>query len=139
MLSSLKVKSTPVRFSVTGTGQFDRMRQLDITVQANVSAVAEDVTDTNVVLKDADGAVTGMAATDANGVANDLNFVTQTVDADACSNVCTANLAGYQAVTVASIEVHLDRNFIHEHSRLPLRLPRLGADRCRRKCRYDVP
>ena len=90
--------------TVTGTGQFDRMRQIDVTVLANVSAVAEDVTDTNVVLKDADGTVTGMASTDANGVANDLNFVTQTVDADACSNVCNANLAGYQAVTVAAIE-----------------------------------
>ena len=31
---------------VTGTGEFSRQRQLDITLQANVSNVAEDVTDT---------------------------------------------------------------------------------------------
>ena len=42
--------------------------------------MAEDVTDTTIVLKDSTGAVTGMAETDSNGVANDLLFTTQTVD-----------------------------------------------------------
>ena len=77
---------------VTGTGEFSRQRQLDITLQANVSNVAEDVTDTTIVLKDSTGAVTGMAETDSNGVANDLLFTTQTVDS---SGLTTKNLNGY--------------------------------------------
>ena len=89
---------------VTGTGKFTRMRQLDITLQANVSGVAEDVIGTNVVLKDATGSVTGKATTDANGVANDLTFITQTVDSGSCSSICIANLGGYEAVSVASID-----------------------------------
>lgn len=89
---------------VTGSGEFSRLRQLDITLQANVSGVAEDVEDTTVVLKDASGAVTGMAETDSNGDANDITFVTQTVDNGACSSICTKNLNGYEVVASATIE-----------------------------------
>ena len=88
---------------VTGTGEFSRLRQVDITLQANVSGTAEDVDGTMVILKDADGTVTGMAESDTNGVANDITYVTQTVDSGACSSVCTKNLNGYQAVASATI------------------------------------
>jgi len=80
---------------VTGTGLFSRLRELDVTVQANVSGTTEDVTGTTVVLKDADGVVTGMATSDANGVAYDLTFVTQTVDVIICVSVCEPSLIGY--------------------------------------------
>ena len=88
---------------VTGTGLFSRLRQVDITLQANVSGVSEDVDGTTVILKDAEGSVTGMAETDSNGVANDLTFVTQTVDSGSCSSICTQNLNGYEAVASATI------------------------------------
>ena len=88
---------------VTGTGAFDRLRQLDINLKANVSGTAEDVSDTTVILKDADGKVTGKQTTDSNGLAEALTFVTQTVDAGACSAVCTTNLNGYEVVASATI------------------------------------
>ena len=88
---------------VTGTGLFSRLRQVDITLKANVSGVSEDVDGTTVILKDAEGSVTGMAETDTNGVANDLTFVTQTVDSGSCSSICTQNLNGYEAVASATI------------------------------------
>jgi hypothetical protein len=91
---------------VTGTGVFDRLRQLDVTLQANVSGTAEDVTGTTVILKDADGTVTGMVETDSNGVANDLTFITQTVDSGSCASVCTANLNGYEVVASATIDYY---------------------------------
>lgn len=88
---------------VTGSGEFTRLRQVDITLQANVSGVAEDVDGTTVILKDAEGAVTGMAETDANGVANDITYVTQTINSGACSSICVSNLNGYEAVASATI------------------------------------
>ena len=88
---------------VTGTGEFSRQRQLDITLQANVSSVAEDVGDTSIVLKDSTGQVTGMATTDSNGVANDLLFTTQTVDS---SGLSVTNLNGYTAVASATIDYY---------------------------------
>ena len=91
---------------VTGTGVFDRLRQLDVTLQANVSGTAEDVTGTTVILKDADGTVTGMVDTDSNGVANDLTFITQTVDSGSCASICTANLNGYEVVASATIDYY---------------------------------
>ena len=95
---------------VTGTGDFDRMRELDITVTADVTSgsttTTENIDGTNVVLKDPDGVVTGMAETDNNGVANDLTFVTQTVDSGSCAAICTLNLNGYTAVTVATIDYY---------------------------------
>mgnify|MGYP000013462230 CR=1 FL=1 len=95
---------------VTGTGEFSRMRQVDITVTADVTSgsttTTTNIDGTNVVLKDPEGVVTGMAETDSNGVASDLTFVTQTVDSGSCSNVCTPNLNGYTAVTVATIDYY---------------------------------
>ena len=89
---------------VTGSGSFDRLRQLDVTLQANVSGTTEDVAGTTVILKDSEGTVTGMASTDSNGVANDITFVTQSVDSGSCSSVCTSNLNGYEVVASATID-----------------------------------
>jgi len=86
--------------SVTSTGLFNRQRQVDITVQANVSGNATSVADTTVVLKDGDGVVQGQADTDTSGVAEDITFTTQTVDS---SGVNTMSTTGYTAVTVSMI------------------------------------
>jgi hypothetical protein len=51
-----------------------------------------------------------MAETDANGVASDLTFVTQTVDSTSCAAICTLNLNGYTAVTVATIDYYWTNN-----------------------------
>jgi hypothetical protein len=61
---------------VTGTGVLNRLRQLDISVEADVDGTMEDVVDTSVVLKDSAGNIVGQAVSDANGVANDLTFPT---------------------------------------------------------------
>ena len=45
-----------------------------------------------------------MATTDSNGVANDITFVTQTVDSGSCSSACTKNLNGYEVVASATID-----------------------------------
>ena len=81
---------------VTGTGVLNRMRQIDVSVEADTSAVSG----ANVVLKNSDGAITGSSVTDSSGDAMDINFVTQTVDSTGLS---TMNLAGYEAVTVAQV------------------------------------
>ena len=44
-----------------------------------------------------------MAETDANGVAYDMTYTTQTVDSGSCASVCVLNLGGYSAVAVAQI------------------------------------
>ena len=89
---------------VTGPGEFSRLRQLDVTLQANVSGVAEDVPSTTVILNDSEGTVTGMATTDTDGLADDITFVTQTVDSGSCSSICTKNLNGYEVVASATID-----------------------------------
>jgi len=89
---------------VTGTGVLNRMRQLDVSVEANVSGSMEDVVGTSVVLKDSGGNIVGQAVSDSNGVANDMTFPTQKVDSGSCASVCTLSLNGYEAVTVATIE-----------------------------------
>ena len=91
---------------VTGTGVLNRLRQLDISVEADVDGTMEDVVDTSVVLKDSAGNIVGQAVSDANGVANDLTFPTQKVDSGSCSSVCALSLTGYEAVTVATIEYY---------------------------------
>ena len=81
---------------VTGSGIFNRMRQLDVNVVADTNAV----TGANVVLKNADGAITGSSVTDSSGDAMDMTFITQTVDSTALT---TLSLSGYEAVTVAQV------------------------------------
>ena len=81
---------------VTGSGVFNRMRQLDITLTADSNPVVGP----NVILKKGDGEATGSAITDSNGDAADMTFKTQTVDLSGFSQL---NLAGYEAVTVAKV------------------------------------
>ena len=87
---------------VTGSGVFNRLRSLEITVSADTAAIAG----TNVVLKDGDGNPTGSGITDSSGVATGLRFPTETVDA---SGLTVESLTGYEAVTVATgwcIQLH---------------------------------
>jgi hypothetical protein len=82
---------------VTGQGMFTRMRTLDVTLTADSSPVA----DATVTLLDASGGAAGAAITDSSGVANDLTFVTATVD---ISGKTIPSLAGYTAMTVAEVD-----------------------------------
>jgi len=81
---------------VSGSGMFTRMRTLDVTLTADAAAV----TDATVTLLDANGGAAGAGLTDANGVANDLTFVTATVDANGKT---VPSLAGYKVMTVAEV------------------------------------
>jgi plastocyanin len=82
--------------AATGSGIFNRIRLLDISVEADSSGVSG----ANVVLKNAAGTVTGFSATDNNGDAMDLEFTTITVDK---SGKTIVPLSGYTAVTVAKV------------------------------------
>ena len=55
---------------VTGSGVFNRLRALDITVTADTNAVSGS----NVIIKDAEGKPTGSAVTDASGSATGLTL-----------------------------------------------------------------
>ena len=88
------VDSTSVE--VTGSGAFNRMRALDVNVEADSAAVAG----TNVVLRNSDGVAVGSGTTDSNGDAIGMTFTTDMVDS---SGLTTMNLAGYEVVTVAKV------------------------------------
>ena len=83
--------------TASSTGVLNRMRLLDVTVSADGDAVDG----TNVIVRDGDGALSGMAVTNATGVAEDITFTTQVVDN---SGLTTKNLAGYQAITTAEVD-----------------------------------
>ena len=87
----------PTKVDVTGTGGFERMRELTINLQADSNAVA----DTNVVLMNVDKKITGASTTDSNGDAEGILFRTIRVDSTGTTN---DDLAGYEAVTVAKID-----------------------------------
>ena len=82
---------------MTGTGGFERMRELTINVQADTNAVI----DTNVVLMNADKKITGTGTTDSNGDAEGILFRSIRVDSAGTTN---DDLNGYEAVTVAMID-----------------------------------
>ncbi|MGB2346837.1 MAG: hypothetical protein ACPH9F_08300, partial [Candidatus Poseidoniaceae archaeon] len=82
------------KVDVTGTGGFERMRELTMTLQADTNPVAN----TNVVLMNADKQITGTGTTDTNGEALGIQFRTIRIDATGTTN---DDLAGYEAVTVA--------------------------------------
>ncbi len=82
---------------MTGSGGFERMRELSINVQADSQAVQ----DTNVVLMNADKKITGTGTTDSSGDANGILFRTMRVDSTGPTN---DDLSGYEAVTVAEID-----------------------------------
>ncbi|MDP6899294.1 MAG: type IV pilin [Candidatus Thalassarchaeaceae archaeon] len=76
--------------------KFTRLRSLDVDISADGSGVAS----APVKILDGDNKVIDSGTTDATGEVNDLTFVTWTVDS---SGQSTANLAGYQLVTIAKI------------------------------------
>jgi FlaG/FlaF family flagellin (archaellin) len=82
---------------VTGTGMFTRMRQLDVTLTADSSPVA----DATVTLIDADGASAGNGITDSLGVAEGLVFETVTVNA--AQGLVIPSLSGYEVMSVAEV------------------------------------
>ena len=82
--------------SVTGNGMFSRMRTVDINVVADSNAVSG----ANVILKNADGEMTGSSVTDSSGDALDMRFVTTEIDS---TGTTTMSLAGYEAVTVSKV------------------------------------
>ena len=85
------------KIAVTGTGGFERMRELSINLQADSNPVA----DTNVVLMNVDKKITGTGTTDTNGDAGGILFRTMRVDSSGSSS---DDLSGYEAVTVAEID-----------------------------------
>ena len=82
--------------AVTGTGEFERMRELEMTISADGSGVDG----TNVVLMNADKKITGTGTTDSTGKATGVHFRTIHIDSSGASS---DNLNGYQAATVAII------------------------------------
>ena len=89
----------PAKVSVTGQGEFQRARNLDIHVEHNsVATVASPVK-----LLDSNGRSVDSGTTDAGGDLLGAEFVTWTKDASQPTHQI-ANLAGYQVVSVAKIE-----------------------------------
>jgi hypothetical protein len=76
---------------------FTRQRSLDVTVSADSTAVDG----ARVKVLDANSAVIDSGTTDSNGGVDGMKFVAWTKDV---SGTTTANLAGYQLVTLAQIE-----------------------------------
>ena len=85
------------KVAVTGSGGFERMRELSINLQADTNAVVG----ANVVLMNAAKTITGAGTTDSNGDADGIKFRTLRVDSTGTTN---DDLAGYQAATVAEID-----------------------------------
>ena len=85
--------------SVTGSGEFTRMRELTVTLTADSSAVPG----ATVNLLDASGSAAGTGTTDINGQVNGLTFTTATVDN---GGVTIPSLSGYQVSTVAEIDYY---------------------------------
>ena len=86
--------------SVTGSGLFTRMRELAVTLTADLSAVPG----ATVNLLDASGSAAGTGTTDINGQVSGLTFTTATVDSS--SGLTTPSLSGYQVSTVAEIDYY---------------------------------
>jgi len=84
---------------VTGTGEFTRMRSMEVELLADTFAVSG----ATVTLIDAEGAAAGSGTTDSNGIAEGLNFVTATVDS---SGLTIPSLSGYEVMSVAQIDYY---------------------------------
>ena len=82
--------------NVEDSAQFIRMRSLDTTITADGAAVDG----APVRILDADMRVADSSSTDSTGAAAGLSFTTWTADS---SGITTANLNGYQLVTIASV------------------------------------
>jgi len=92
-------KTDVTSVDVTGTGKYTRMRQMDVTLQADTLAVVGAA----VTLLDGNGASAGNAVTDSLGVASDLSYVTATVDSN---GLITPSLSGYQVMSIAEVEYY---------------------------------
>ncbi|MEC7279164.1 MAG: hypothetical protein VXV98_03885, partial [Candidatus Thermoplasmatota archaeon] len=97
------VDSTSV--DVTGSGEFNRMRQLDVTMTADQSDGngAVGVSDVAVVLRNAEGATASSGTTGTTGVAEDLTFTSINVDAAGLHNI---DLNGYSVSSVAMVDYY---------------------------------
>ena len=95
------VDSTSV--DVTGSGEFNRMRQLDVTMTADQGSGAAGVADVAVVLRNAEGATASSGTTGTTGVAEDLTFTSINVDADGLHNM---DLNGYSVSSVALVDYY---------------------------------
>ena len=82
---------------VTGTGKFTRMRQLDVTLTAD----GNNVSGATISLIDGTGAASGNGVTDEFGIAEDLTYVTETVDSN---GLTTLSLVGYEVMSVAKVQ-----------------------------------
>ena len=82
--------------SATDNSKFTRLRSLDVDVTADSSGVANSP----VKILDGDNYVIDSGMTDANGAVDGMEFKTYTVDS---GGVTTANLAGYQLVTIGKV------------------------------------
>ena len=87
---------TEAKVTTSDQSKFTRLRALDVTISADGSGVDG----APVKILDADDRVVDSGTTDSNGDVNGITFVTWSKDS---SGVTTANLAGYQLVTIATI------------------------------------
>ena len=86
--------------SVTGTGDFERMRSLEVNLTANGTTVSG----TDVALIDGSTKnVVGLGTTNTTGIAEGLEFTTQTVSSAGLENL---SLTGYQLYTMARVSHH---------------------------------
>ena len=97
------VDSTSV--DVTGSGDFNRMRQIDVTMTADQSDGngAVGVSDVAVVLRNSEGATASSGTTDTSGIAQDLTFTTIVVDV---GGLHTQDLNGYTVSSVAMVDYY---------------------------------
>ena len=97
MMEYLEGDIDETKVSVSDNAMFTRQRALDVSISADSSAVDG----ARVKLLDADSAVVDMGTSDSSGAIGDMMFITWTKDS---SGTTTANLAGYQLVTLAHID-----------------------------------
>lgn len=94
---------TPSSVDVTGSGEFNRMRHLDVTMTADQGSGATGVSDVVVVLRNSAGATASSGTTDTTGVAEELTFTSIIVDADGSH---AQDLNGYTVSSVAEVDYY---------------------------------
>ena len=97
------IDSTTVDVTASG-GKYTRMRQLDVTLTAD----GNNVVGATVTLIDASGTSSGNGVTDASGIAQDLTYVTETVDF--AVGLVTPSLVGYEIMSVAKVQYYYNNS-----------------------------
>ncbi|MGY8727882.1 MAG: hypothetical protein ACKVKS_01490, partial [Candidatus Poseidoniales archaeon] len=97
------IDSTTVDVTTSG-GKYTRMRQLDVTLTAD----GNNVVGATVTLIDASGTSSGNGVTDASGIAQDLTYVTETVDF--AVGLVTPSLVGYEIMSVAKVQYYYNNS-----------------------------